>query len=426
MTTWRVALAVAVVGLGAVAAAASALGMPPHEAVQTAAIAITAAFVAGMAGVAVTALLRRRSIGLHVIVISLASVVATGAGAWLAARAMFLSREDLHALWVILLASATMGVLVGILLGHRVSAASRSLQEAARRMGDGDLTTEVPEPPTEEFATLARELDTMSHRLAEALERERALDRSRREMTAWVSHDLRTPLAGIRAMAEALEDGVVSDPESVARYHRTMREETERLARLVDDLFELSVIDAGSLRLELERMSLGDVVSDAIASAAASARGRGVRLQGVLRGESPTVEASPAELGRLLRNLLENAIRHTPSDGAVSVQAGRDEAGAFAFVSVADECGGIPDADLGRVFEPAFRGERARTPGDGGAGLGLAIARGIAEAHQGLITVRNAGPGCCFTLRLPVAPAAAAETAVSSRSGGPASPSSRR
>jgi signal transduction histidine kinase len=413
--SWRVALAVAVVGLGAVAAASSVFGMPPHEAAEIGGIAIGAAIVAGVAGLAVSATLRRRSIGLHVIVITLASVVATGAGAWLAARAMFLARADLDALWVILLATATMGVLVGIALGHRVSAASRALQHAARRMGDGDLTTAVPEPPTEEFATLARELEAMSRRLAAALEHERALDASRREMTAGVSHDLRTPLAGIRAMAEALEDGVVADPETVARYHRTMREETERLAHLVDDLFELSVIDAGALRLVPERMSLGDLVSDAIASATPSARVRGVRLDGELAGEAPTVEASPAELGRLLRNLLENAIRYTPSDGAVSVQVGLEEDGAF--VSVADECGGIPDEDLARVFDPAFRGERARTPGDGGAGLGLAIARGIAEAHHGRITVRNRATGCCFTLRLPVAPSSAA-SAVSSGSGG--------
>jgi signal transduction histidine kinase len=423
--TWRLALAVAVIGLGAVAAAASVLGMPPDEAAEIAGIAIGAAIVAGTVGLGVTAALGRRSIGLHVIVITLASVMATGAGAWLAARAMFLTREDLDALWVILLASATMGVLVGIAVGHRVSAASRALQDAARRMGDGDLTTAVDEPPTEEFATLARELDAMSRRLAEALERERALDRSRREVTAWVSHDLRTPLAGIRAMAEALEDGLVSDPGDVARYHRTLREETDRLAHLVDDLFELSVIDAGALRLELERMSLGDLVSDAIASAEASALGRGVRLHGELRGEAPTVEVSPAELGRLLRNLLENAIRHTPSDGAVSVQAGTEDGDAF--VSVVDECGGIPAEDLGRVFEPAFRGASARTPGDGGAGLGLAIARGIAEAHHGRITVRNRAKGCCFTLRLPIAPASIGSAPpLSSRSGGPAPRSSRR
>jgi DNA-binding response OmpR family regulator/signal transduction histidine kinase len=396
----RAGLIVAVAGLAAVALAAMVLGMPAQEAVEICGIAIGAAVVSGTAGLALTTTLRRCSIGLQVIVITLVSVIATGAGAWLAANAMFLAREDLKALWVILLASATTGVLVGIGVGHRVSVASRALQDAARRMAMGDLKTSVAEPPTQEFSALARELDAMSRRLDEALDRERALDASRREMTAWVSHDLRTPLAGIRAVAEALEDGVADDPETVARYHRTLRVEAERLTRLVDDLFELSVIDSGALRLRLETMSLSDLVSDAIASAAASARGRGVRLHGEVWGKAPTVEVSAPEFGRVLRNLMENAIRHTPADGAVRVRAGADHA--TAFVTISDECGGIPAADLERVFEPAFRGEPARTPADGGAGLGLAIARGLAEAHHGDITVRNGGRGCCFTLRLPI------------------------
>jgi signal transduction histidine kinase len=221
-----------------------------------------------------------------------------------------------------------------------------------------------------------------------------------------------------------LEDGVVSDPQTIARYHRTLRQETERLSHLVDDLFELSVIHAGGLRLEVERMPLGDLVSDAIASAAPSALARGVRVDGELLGEAPIVEVSAAELGRLLGNLLGNAIRFTRRGGVICVRAGRDDGAAF--VSVADECGGIPAEDLGRLFEPAFRGQRARARAEGGgAGLGLAIARGIAEAHHGHLTVRNGTGGCCFTLRLPIAPEANGATAssrssLSSRSGDPA------
>jgi signal transduction histidine kinase len=216
-----------------------------------------------------------------------------------------------------------------------------------------------------------------------------------------VSHDLRTPLAGIRAMAEALEDRVVDDPENVARYHRTLRIEADRLARLVDELFELSVIHAGSLRLEMERVSLGDLVSDALAARSPTARARGIHLQGKLNGTALELELSPAEVARVLRNLLENAVRHTPSDGSVFVEAGVEDGGAY--VSVTDQCGGISADDLDRVFDLAFRGEAARTPGEnGGAGLGLAIARGIVEAHRGEISVRNEGAGCRFTVRLPL------------------------
>jgi len=402
--TGRIAILVGAAGVAATWFAAVTLNMPAHEALEIGAIASGAALAAGLAGMALLRALRRRSVGIQVTIVALVSVVAAAGGSLLAARAMFLAARDLDALVVILLASGTAGVLVAVGLGRRVSVASRSLRDATRRIGGGDLKTSVAEPATEEFSALARELEVMSRRLDAALERERALDASRRELTAWVSHDLRTPLAGIRAMAEALEDGVVADPGTVARYHRTLRVDAERLAHLVDELFELTVIASGALRLQIERVSLGDLVSDTLASAAAAARARGVRVEGQMAGTAPQVELSGPEVSRVLRNLLENAIRHTPSDGSVWVEAGLD--GDTAYVAVTDECGGIPEADLGRVFEPAFRGQAARTPStNGGAGLGLAIAQGIVDAHHGEISVCNGRAGCRFTVRLPASQA---------------------
>ncbi|MBA3654438.1 MAG: HAMP domain-containing histidine kinase, partial [Actinobacteria bacterium] len=243
-------------------------------------------------------------------------------------------------------------------------------------------------------------LTAASARLAESLARERALDSSRRELVAWVSHDLRTPLAGIRAMVEALEDRLVQG-DDVDRYYRTLGTETERLAGLVDDLFELSRIESSALRLTMERVSLGEVVSDALAGAGPIARAKGVRPDGTVREPSPVVEAATAELTRVLRNLLDNAIRHTPADGSVMIEAGADEVDAF--ITVRDSCGGIPSHEIDRVFDLAFRGDPARTPGEsGGAGLGLAIARGLVEAHHGEIAVANEGGGCRFTVRLPL------------------------
>jgi signal transduction histidine kinase len=256
-------------------------------------------------------------------------------------------------------------------------------------------------PGTRELASVAHELDQMAGDLADAHQRERALDSSRRELVAWVSHDLRTPLAGIRAMAEAIEDGVVSDAQTVARYHRGIRVEVNRLTGLVDDLFELSRINSGTLRLRLETVSLEELVSDTLASAAATARAKGVNLEGRFVTEPASLVLSAQEMSRVFRNLVENAIRHTPSDGSVFVEAGvlHDSA----FVSVIDGCGGIPDGDLDRVFDLAFRGEAARTPGaDGGAGLGLAIAKGIVDAHAGEIAVENGEAGCRFTVTLPL------------------------
>lgn len=236
----------------------------------------------------------------------------------------------------------------------------------------------------------------------EALARERRAEASRRELVAWISHDLRTPLAGIRAMSEALADGVVFEPAEVAGYAAAIRRETERLSGMVDDLFELSRITAGSLQLTLSSVPLHDVVSEAVAAQAPVAARRGVR---VLAEAStwPVVRGSDPELARVVRNLLSNAIRHTPADGTVLVAAGVD--GAEGWLRVDDGCGGIPEPDLSRVFEVAFRGTKARTPepADPGAGLGLAIARGLVEAHRGRITARNHGRGCRFEVHLPLA-----------------------
>ena len=232
---------------------------------------------------------------------------------------------------------------------------------------------------------MSAELETAHGLLAEARDRERALEASRRELVAWVSHDLRTPLAGLRAMAEALEDGVVTDRQTVSRYHAQIRAETDRLTLMIDDLFELSRIHAGALRLSRQVVGLGDLIGEALTSAEPLARAKGVRLRGSAVPGLP-VWVDTAEVGRALLNLVVNAIRHTPSDGVVEVLADRESG--MATVSVSDSCGGIPAEHLPRVFDVGFRGETARTPATGeGAGLGLSIARGIIEAHRGQIAV---------------------------------------
>jgi signal transduction histidine kinase len=200
-------------------------------------------------------------------------------------------------------------------------------------------------------------------------------------------------------MAEALEDGVVSEPAAVAEYHRRIRTGTDRMAALVDDLFELSRINAGALALSPVDVPLGEVVSDAVAAAAPLAAARGVRLVAA-QEQWPTVRAGERELSRIVANLLLNAVRYTPADGTVTVSGGRDAEGGW--LEVADTCGGIADTDLPHVFDVAFRGAKARTPGaDGGGGLGLAIVRGLVEAHGGRVGVANAGGGCRFTVHLP-------------------------
>jgi len=324
------------------------------------------------------------------------------------ATTMFISAHDMRALLVVTVAAGTVGLVTALALGERVAAASQSLGDLAQRIGDDGAPAPVrgagaaPRGPSE-LVGLAEELEAALARLAETREQAAAAEDSRRQLVAWVSHDLRTPLSGIRAMVEALEDGVVDDPETVARYYRTMGRETDRLAGLVDDLFELSRIQAGALNLDLEQIALDELVSDAVAGVSIAASAKGVDLRGEVATPTPVVELSIPEMARVVRNLLDNAIRHTPRGGTVWIEAALDDDGQEALVSVRDGCGGIPAPDLPRVFELAYRGDAARTPGDGGAGLGLAVARGLVEAHHGEISVRNEGQGCRFTIRLPLA-----------------------
>ena len=393
-----VAVAIGTVATGLVAAATR---MPASDALQLAALAIGGGLVSGAMGAWALKAVRRRSIALQSFLVACTSLAAVGTGSLLAARRMFISAHDLAALSVVLFAAMTAASVIALLLGRRIGEVSRRLQSAARDLAAGEAPSFGVESETLELAELGRELEQMQAKLDETRARERAMDSSRRELVAWVSHDLRTPLAGIRAIAEALEDGVVTDRSTVTRYYRTLRQETDRLAHLVDDLFELSRINSGTLNLQFSSVSLGDLVSDALAGAAALARVKGVRLNGTVAGGPLEVAGSVPELTRVFHNLLENAIRHTPSEGAVSVEAGVSDG--HAVVSVMDECGGIPESDIDRVFDLAFRGKAARTPAsDTGAGLGLAIARGIVEAHQGRIEVANLAPGCRFTVRLPI------------------------
>lgn len=395
------ALSIAVTGAVVTGLTAARYGMSIHASLQLAAIAGGAAIATGVVGALVVHTLRERSVAIQLAVVCLTPVAAVAIGAVTSANSMFFSEHDLHTLFVVIVAAGTVGVVFSLFLGDRIARSSRALGLATSRIAEGEVFTNEGRASLE-LAELGRGLEEMSVRLEEARERERAMDASRRELVAWVSHDLRTPLSGIRAMIEALEDGIVDDPETVARYHASIRKEADRLTGLVDDLFELSRINSGTLMLQMERASLGDLVSDALSSAGPTARLKGVKLEGNLMTEAAELDLSVPEMGRVLRNLLENSIRHTPADGTVTVEAGLEDE--HAVVSVADSCGGIPDDDIDRVFDVAFRGAASRTPGDEGGGLGLAIARGIVEAHNGSISVQNEGRGCRFRIVLPLSP----------------------
>jgi len=367
------------------------------------------AVIVSILGIAVLRLFAARSIGLMITVVVAVSVICSLSGVGVIAYRMLGSASARDQILDLMGIAGLAAVVVSLFVGQRLISASRAISASVQSVG----VTGVYIPPQltlpAELAELSDGLTVAHERLARARNRERALEASRRELVAWVSHDLRTPLAGLRAMAEALEDQVVVDSRTVSQYHSQIRREVNRLTVMIDDLFELSRIHAGALRLSLSMVGLEDLVAEVVASTEPVARARGIRLTGAaVRGMPVYIDSG--EMGRALRNLVTNAIRHTPSDGTVDVLA--DVQGGLACVSVSDACGGIPPEDLPRVFDIAFRGETARTPGpQEGAGLGLTIARGIVEAHSGQIAVRNVGPGCQFLIRLPLAhPDAAAVT----------------
>ncbi|MFF4222345.1 sensor histidine kinase [Streptomyces abikoensis] len=363
-------------------------------------LAFLGAAAAGLLGALALRALRHRSVTVSLAVVAAVSVTAMLAGTLAVARAMFLSAHDLTVVTTVCAMAAVVSLATALLLGRWVVARSADLTRAARSFGEGGTFAAPGGGATAELDALSRELAATSARLAESRERERSLDASRRELVAWISHDLRTPLAGLRAMSEALEDGVAEDP---ARYHRQIRTEVDRLNTMVGDLFELSRIHAGALPLRPSRMSVYDLVDEALAGAGPLAREQGVKLVGNGDGDGVAavpVEVDGKEMTRVLGNLLVNAIRRTPPDGTVAVAA-RREADAV-VVSVTDGCGGIPEEDLPRVFETGWRGSAARTR-PGGAGLGLAIVRGIVEAHAGRASVHNVPGGCRFEVTLPAA-----------------------
>lgn len=239
----------------------------------------------------------------------------------------------------------------------------------------------------------------------EIRESERVGEMSRRRLVAFVSHDLRTPLAGIRAISEAIADGVVSDDE-VRSHAKHIEQESVRLSEMVDDLFEMSKINAGAVQTAFDRVSLDEVVDDVLAAHRIAAERSGVQLYAALPPEPVRVLGSDRALLRVLSNLVANAIAHTPSGGTVELTLGSDANGAWARV---DDTGvGIDEADLPRVFDVAYRGSNGRVPRadsslPSGSGLGLAIAAGLVQAHHGTLSASNLANGARFEVRLPLA-----------------------
>lgn len=362
---------------------------------------------AGVVGAFVLSLLRGRSTAVLVVVASLVPLAAVSLAVVVNVRRMFISTHDSTVVLAALGCAGLIGILLSLVLGRQVAAEASALARSLRSLGDrGPVDDAAPRmsPVSAELTALGRELDSTRRRLEASERRERALESSRHELVAFMSHDLRTPLAGLRALAEGLEDGVI-EPEPALRQ---MRQTVGRLDGLVGDLFELSRVSTPDPRPrdDTALVSLVEVAHDVVAELQQHAQQRRVDLRLEVAGDDDrlAVTGNGDELTRLLGNLVGNAVRHTSEGGSVVVRAQRCADGRTQ-VSVLDECGGIAAPDLPRVFEAGWRADPGRSGRDAGAGLGLAIAKGIAESHAGSISVANVEGGCRFDVALPAADA---------------------
>lgn len=297
---------------------------------------------------------------------------------------MFKDRHDVNLLVLLLVCFMVISIGLGSIIAFGLAQHVNALREAARRVAAGQFDTRVEVPSGDELSELAEAFNRMSAELGVSFDREKAIEEGRRELIAAISHDLRTPLASIRAMLEAVQDGVVRDEPTISRYHAAIHDQVDRLSRLIDDLFELSRLDSGSISLRIQYVDFDELVLETVESLRPSAERRGIRLTVTEDSVGHRARVDADQVQRVVANLVQNAIRHTPDGGKiqVAIRADRQELA----VEVVDSGDGIPGGDLERIFDRFYRGEKARTRSDStGAGLGLAIAKAIVEAHRGRI-----------------------------------------
>lgn len=319
---------------------------------------------------------------------------------WITARLMFVSEHDLLLATILLLFASGIAVALGAFFAETLFRRIEILRHAVRGLEDEGFSIRTQVDGRDEIAELALTFNDIISQLERAEQERRELERSRSELIAWVSHDLQTPLTSIRAIVEALADGVIADPETTQRYLGTAKREVESLSSLIDDLFELARLDAQGLELTRSQVAFSDLISDTLEGFSVLAMERSIELEGAVDPDVDPARIDAERIGRVLNNLVSNALRYTPVGGKVEIVAQRS--GPDIVVEVHDSGTGFGQQDLETLFEPFVRREQSRSRKTGGAGLGLSIARGFIEAHGGSIEALNkpAG-GAVFRFTLP-------------------------
>jgi two-component system sensor histidine kinase BaeS len=365
------------------------------------AIVAFAGLVAGTVGAAFVLrrfMRRARSLRHQVLAVTLVALAIGAVAAVLLARLMVLDSTELGRVAGVLAITALFATLLVLLASMPLGRDARRLEATVRRIERGDRAVRTGVERADELGHVARALDELTARL-DVLERERAsYEAERTAMLSSVGHDLRTPLAALRVAVEAMADGVAPDPQ---RYLRSMRRDVEALSALVDDFFLLSRIEAGRLDLHPTTIDLTEIADEAIEALAPVAAARHVTVDLAAQARVHA-RGNPTALGRVIRNLIDNAIRYAPEGSQVRVIVGDHDSPS---VHVVDDGPGFPDDFSAKAFERFTRADPSRARTTGGAGLGLAIARGLVEAHGGRIWVESPPGGhVAFELPAPRAP----------------------
>lgn len=394
-------------GLGlALLLAVGWLGAPGGDVVDLLIYLLTSGTISLAAGIGGAAWLRRGRgpLWFQVTLAFLLGVAVALFNIFLTARLMFISQHDQLLLMLLLLFAAVISIGLGALLADGIARRVAALRRGASALGAGDLSARVTAAGADELTELAHEFNRMAALLEQSAAARQRAESARRDLLAAVSHDLRTPLASLRLLNEALIDGVIDDPATMTRYLTTMRGQIDRLSELIDDLFELARIDAGALQLDLQPVAPGDLISDTLEGLRPQAAARGIILEGEAAAGLDVVPMAAQKVERVIANLVTNAIRHTPNGGQVTVTARPETGAAGVLFEVRDTGEGIAAEDLPHVFERFYRGEKSRSRNTGGAGLGLAIAQGVVKAHGGRIWIESApGQGTRIAFVIPSA-----------------------
>ncbi|MCY3779311.1 MAG: ATP-binding protein [Chloroflexi bacterium] len=321
---------------------------------------------------------------------------------WVIARFTFIQSHYLTLTSVLLVFAGLSALTIGFFASKTMTDRLSKLHDATQSLARRDFTVRLKISGNDEIAQLADTFNNMAGNLQEVEEQKRQLEQTRRDLTAWVSHDLRTPLTSLRVMIEAILDGVVDDDETVQRYLDSSCAEIEHLSHLIDDLFELAQLDVGHLKLDLQQASIRDLISDTLGSMEAKAKQHGIELIGEVSDDVDMILMAPDKIQRVLTNLVDNAIKYADTGLSVTLRAWQNEG--EIRIDIHNSGSFIPQDVLPRLFESFYRGEGSRMRDDDGArgtGLGLAIARGFIEAHGGNIwatSVESDGTTFSFTL----------------------------